>query len=192
LAFFFISLIRNLSVFIYSITNELTSSQNGRTLVHRPTQHGRDALKNQGFKGISSNHRLFIASHISYALTVNPKIFVDQIQQFWVNATVSEEDGEQQIKSMVHGKPIVVTKSTIRTHLHLNDGQGISSISTDTLFGELKNMGYEGSLSKFTFYKRLFSPHWKFLIHTIKQCISQSCCMSSYFPKVQFFENDFK
>ena len=74
---------------------------------------------------------------------------------------------------MVHGKPITVTDSTIRTHLHLDDAQGISSIPTDTLFGVLKNMGYEGSLSKFTFYKGLFSPQWKFLIHTIQQCISQ-------------------
>ena len=34
-------------------------------------------------------------------------------------------------------------------------------------------MGYGGSLDKFTFYKGLFSPQWKFLIHTIQQCISQ-------------------
>jgi len=97
-------------------------------------------------------------SHISYALTVNPKIFVEQIQQFLVNATVSEVEGEKQIKSTVHGKPIMITESIIRTHLHFDDTEGISSIPTETLFGELKNMGYEGSLSEFTFFKGLFSP----------------------------------
>ena len=107
------------------------------------------------------------ASHISYALNVNPKIFVEQIQQFWVNATVITEDREQKIKSVVHGEPIVVGESTIRTHLKLDDPQGKSSISTDTLCGELQKMGYEGSLSKLTFFKGLFSPQWKFLIHTI-------------------------
>ena len=34
-------------------------------------------------------------------------------------------------------------------------------------------MGYEGSLSKLTFYKGLFSPEWKFLIYTIQKCISK-------------------
>ena len=81
-------------------------------------------------------------SHISYALTVKPKIFVEQIQQFWVNASMNEVEGDKQIKSIVYDKPIVITEATIRTHLHLNDAEGIFSIPNDTLFGELKNMGY--------------------------------------------------
>nr|GFD34759.1 ribonuclease H-like domain, reverse transcriptase, RNA-dependent DNA polymerase [Tanacetum cinerariifolium] len=33
-------------------------------------------------------------------------------------------------------------------------------------------MGYENPSTKITFYKAFFSPQWKFLIHTILQCIS--------------------
>ncbi|GKB97364.1 hypothetical protein Tco_0983501 [Tanacetum coccineum] len=33
-------------------------------------------------------------------------------------------------------------------------------------------MGYEKILQKLTFYKAFFSPQWKFLIHTILQCLS--------------------
>ncbi|GJY95566.1 hypothetical protein Tco_0511927 [Tanacetum coccineum] len=33
-------------------------------------------------------------------------------------------------------------------------------------------MGYEKLTQKLTFYKALFSPQWKFLIHTILQCLS--------------------
>ncbi|GKD72118.1 hypothetical protein Tco_1330400 [Tanacetum coccineum] len=33
-------------------------------------------------------------------------------------------------------------------------------------------MGYEKLLQKLTFYKAFFSPQWKFLIHTILQCLS--------------------
>ena len=34
-------------------------------------------------------------------------------------------------------------------------------------------MGYEGKLNIFTFYKGLFSPQWKFLIHTVQECLSR-------------------
>ena len=112
-------------------------------------------------------------SHIACALTVKPKIFIEQIKQFWVNASINEVEREKQIKATIYGKPIVITEATIRTHLHLNDAEGIFSLPNETLFGELKNMGNEGHLDKFTFYKELFSPQWKFLIHTIQQRLSQ-------------------
>ncbi|GJW57037.1 putative ribonuclease H-like domain-containing protein [Tanacetum coccineum] len=37
---------------------------------------------------------------------------------------------------------------------------------------ELTTMGYEKLSHKLTFYKAFFSPQWKFLIHTILQCLS--------------------
>ncbi|GJZ72392.1 hypothetical protein Tco_0636243 [Tanacetum coccineum] len=40
------------------------------------------------------------------------------------------------------------------------------------LFEELARMGYEKPSQKLTFYKAFFSPQWKFLIHTITQCLS--------------------
>ncbi|GJY49460.1 hypothetical protein Tco_0439416 [Tanacetum coccineum] len=36
---------------------------------------------------------------------------------------------------------------------------------------ELERMRYENLTQKLTFYKALFSPQWKFLIHTILQCL---------------------
>ena len=33
-------------------------------------------------------------------------------------------------------------------------------------------MGYEGSLTKLSFHKPLFSPQWKYLIHTLIHCLS--------------------
>ncbi|GJT58157.1 putative ribonuclease H-like domain-containing protein [Tanacetum coccineum] len=40
------------------------------------------------------------------------------------------------------------------------------------LFEELTRMGYEKVSQKLTFYKAFFSPQWKFLIHTVLQCLS--------------------
>nr|GEY52976.1 ribonuclease H-like domain, reverse transcriptase, RNA-dependent DNA polymerase [Tanacetum cinerariifolium] len=37
---------------------------------------------------------------------------------------------------------------------------------------ELSRIGYEKPSTKLTFYKAFFSPQWKFLIHTILQCMS--------------------
>nr|GEV68557.1 hypothetical protein [Tanacetum cinerariifolium] len=42
----------------------------------------------------------------------------------------------------------------------------------DDIFTGLANMGYETMSDKLTFYKAFFSPQWKFLIHTILQCLS--------------------
>ncbi|GJY29597.1 hypothetical protein Tco_0405364 [Tanacetum coccineum] len=41
-----------------------------------------------------------------------------------------------------------------------------------TIFEQLTLMGYENLTQKLTFYKAFFSPQWKFLIHTILQCLS--------------------
>ena len=44
------------------------------------------------------------SSHIKFALTVNPKIFVDQVQEFWNNATIETVNEARQIRSTVCGK----------------------------------------------------------------------------------------
>nr|GFC30555.1 hypothetical protein [Tanacetum cinerariifolium] len=54
------------------------------------------------------------------------------------------------------GKKILITKSTVRRDLLLEDAKD----------------GYEKLSEKLTFYKAFFSPQWKFLIHTILQCLS--------------------
>ncbi|GKA57196.1 hypothetical protein Tco_0756384 [Tanacetum coccineum] len=59
-----------------------------------------------------------------------------------------------------------------RSDLNLEDAGGTDCLTTDTIFEELARMGYEKPSSKLTFYKAFFSPQWKFLIHTITQCLS--------------------
>ena len=130
------------------------------TELHFVNQHNMVAMlsKVQGSDKFHEILDFLRTSYISYALTVNPKIYVEQMEKFWVNATVDESEGGKQIKSVVCGKSIGITEANIRTHLHLNDAARISSLPNETLFGELKNMGYEGSLDKFTFYKDSSHP----------------------------------
>ncbi|GJR98272.1 hypothetical protein Tco_0270446 [Tanacetum coccineum] len=61
-------------------------------------------------------------SHIRYALTVNPTIYVSFIEQFWQTATVKiVNDGEQQITVIVDGQTIAITEASVRRHLQLVD-----------------------------------------------------------------------
>nr|GEZ61375.1 ribonuclease H-like domain, reverse transcriptase, RNA-dependent DNA polymerase [Tanacetum cinerariifolium] len=52
------------------------------------------------------------------------------------------------------------------------DADRVECLPNDEIFDELARMGYEKPPSKLTFYKVFFSVQWKFLIHTIVQCMS--------------------
>ncbi|GJR49827.1 hypothetical protein Tco_1400348 [Tanacetum coccineum] len=56
--------------------------------------------------------------------------------------------------------------------LQFADEDGIDCLPNTTIFDNLKLMGYENLSDKLTFYKSLFSHQWKFLVHTILQCLS--------------------
>nr|GEU81873.1 synaptobrevin, longin-like domain protein [Tanacetum cinerariifolium] len=84
------------------------------------------------------------ASHIRYALTINPTVNVSHIRQFWSTARIETTNEGTKILATVDAKPMTISESSIRRNLKLNDEEGISQ----------------------------FSHQWKFLIHTIMQCLS--------------------
>nr|GEX67835.1 hypothetical protein [Tanacetum cinerariifolium]GEX71540.1 hypothetical protein [Tanacetum cinerariifolium] len=69
-------------------------------------------------------------------------------------------------------KKVIITKATVREALRLDDTESIDCLPNEEIFTELSSMGYEKPSTKLTFYKAFFSLHWKFLIHTILQCMS--------------------
>ncbi|GKE11876.1 hypothetical protein Tco_1415427, partial [Tanacetum coccineum] len=86
--------------------------------------------------------------------------------------TVKTVNGEVQLQALVDGKKIIVTEASVRRDLQLNDGEGRDCLPNATIYEELTRMGYEKLSRKLTFYKAFFSSQWKFLIHTILQCLS--------------------
>nr|GEY10039.1 hypothetical protein [Tanacetum cinerariifolium] len=71
------------------------------------------------------------------------------------------------------GKPITISESLIRRNLKLNDEAEISPLPDAELFEHLALMGYNILPNqKFSFQKGQFSHQWKYLIHTIMQCLS--------------------
>ncbi|GJR56787.1 hypothetical protein Tco_1498949 [Tanacetum coccineum] len=129
--------------------------------------------KSEGSKGLHQIIDFLTSSHIKYALTENPTIYVSLIEQFWQTATASTlEDGDMGITATIDGKVKVVSEASIRRHLKLEDSDGISTLSTVEIFEQLSIMGYVSNSDSLTFQKGHFSPQWKFLIHTILHCLS--------------------
>nr|GEV88450.1 hypothetical protein [Tanacetum cinerariifolium] len=82
------------------------------------------------------------------------------------------EDGTQ-ILATVDGIHRTVTELSLSRNLKLKDEEGISSLPDTKPFENLTLMGYNISPNqKFTFQKGQFSHQWKYLIHTIMQCLS--------------------
>ncbi|GKA75403.1 ribonuclease H-like domain, reverse transcriptase, RNA-dependent DNA polymerase [Tanacetum coccineum] len=112
------------------------------------------------------------SSSINFALTISPTIYASYIEQFWNTACLKTINSEKKIHANVDGKAVVVSESSVRRDLHLNDEDGTACLTTNEIFENLALMGYEPASDKLTFYKGLFSPQWKYLIHTILHCLS--------------------
>ncbi|GKA86438.1 hypothetical protein Tco_0808149 [Tanacetum coccineum] len=111
-------------------------------------------------------------SPIRYALTVSPAIYVSYIEQFWSTTKIKTVNNEIQIHAKVDGKTIVISESSVGRDLQFNDEDGIACLINTEIFENLQLMGYENLSDRLTFYKSYFSPKWKYLIHTILQCLS--------------------
>ncbi|GJX59661.1 putative ribonuclease H-like domain-containing protein [Tanacetum coccineum] len=81
-------------------------------------------------------------------------------------------NGEVQLQALVDGKKVIITETSLRRVLKLKDAEGIECLPSADFFEQLALIGYEKPSQKLTFYKAFFSPQWKFLIHTILQCLT--------------------
>ncbi|GJT84915.1 hypothetical protein Tco_1066632 [Tanacetum coccineum] len=98
--------------------------------------------KTEGSEGFHQIVDFLNTSHIRYALTVNPTIYVSLIQQFWQTATASTLDNiEIEITAAIDGKIKIVIEAYIRRHLKLEDFDGNSNLPTTEIFKQLALMG---------------------------------------------------
>ncbi|GKB92968.1 hypothetical protein Tco_0979105, partial [Tanacetum coccineum] len=80
------------------------------------------------------------ASYVQYALTVNPTIYTTYIEQFWTSAKVKIVNGERQIQALVDKKKVIISETSIRSNLKLDDAKGTDCLPTTTIFAELERM----------------------------------------------------
>ncbi|GKA68208.1 hypothetical protein Tco_0768125 [Tanacetum coccineum] len=138
-------------------------------------------IKCEGFEQIVD---FLNVNPIKYALTVNPTIYTSCIKQFWATAKVKTVNGEVQLQALVDGKKVIITKTSVRRNLQLQDAEGIECLPNADIFEQLALMGYEKPSQKLTFYKAFFSPQWKFLIHTNLQCLSAKSTAQNEFSSI--------
>nr|GFB03881.1 hypothetical protein [Tanacetum cinerariifolium] len=127
------------------------------------------------------------AQVIQYALMVNPTIYVSCIKKFWDTASIKKVKDIVKFQALIDRKKMVITEDIIRQDIRLDDADGVECFPTEEIFVLLARMGYEKPPLKLTFYKAFFSAQWKFLIHTLVQCVSAkrtawnefSCSMAS-------------
>ncbi|GKE92354.1 hypothetical protein Tco_1573449, partial [Tanacetum coccineum] len=81
-------------------------------------------------------------SHIKYALTENPKIYVSFIQEFWQTATTSiNTDGKMELTARIDGQVKTISEASLRRHLKLEDLDGLTSLPNIEIFEQLALMG---------------------------------------------------
>ncbi|GJZ68938.1 hypothetical protein Tco_0632488 [Tanacetum coccineum] len=77
------------------------------------------------------------ANQIRYALTINPTIYTSCIQQFWATAKAKTVNGVRQTQALIDKKKLIITETSIRSDLHLEDAGGTDRLPTATIFEEL-------------------------------------------------------
>nr|GEV75466.1 hypothetical protein [Tanacetum cinerariifolium] len=83
-------------------------------------------------------------SHIRYALTHHPPIVFDSlVKQFWATTTVRTlEAGPSKIIATIDGNEVVVSESLIRTHLQLNDANGLYEFTLHDVLDGMREIGF--------------------------------------------------
>ncbi|GJW46101.1 hypothetical protein Tco_0077747 [Tanacetum coccineum] len=94
--------------------------------------------KIKGFKEIVD---FLNANPIKYALTVNPTIYCSCVKQFWDTVKTKTVNGEIQLQALVDKKKVIITESTIRSDLQLEDANGVDCLPNATIFEQLTPIG---------------------------------------------------
>ncbi|GJV79657.1 hypothetical protein Tco_1515527, partial [Tanacetum coccineum] len=60
---------------------------------------------------------------------------------FWTSAKVKTVNGERQIQALIDKKEVIISETSIRSDLRLDDTDGTDCLPTATIFAELERMG---------------------------------------------------
>ncbi|GJT55875.1 putative ribonuclease H-like domain-containing protein [Tanacetum coccineum] len=111
------------------------------------------------------------ANPIKYALTVNPTIYTSCIEQFWATTKVKIVNGEVQLQALVDGKKVIITETSVRRDLQLEDVEGIECLPNANIFEQLALMGYNNPL------RNLHSTKLSFLLNGTQEEIGEGLAM---------------
>ncbi|GJX19521.1 hypothetical protein Tco_0222198 [Tanacetum coccineum] len=110
--------------------------------------------KSKGSEGFHEIIDFLSASHIHYALTENPTIYVSFIKQFWSTTTASTRANEEvELIATIDGQVKTLNRASLKRHLKLEDNGGVTTLPNSEIFEQLALMGYVTDFDKLTFQK---------------------------------------
>nr|GEX70008.1 hypothetical protein [Tanacetum cinerariifolium] len=116
---------------------------------------GKDTIKIVAFllkptesEGFVQTADFLNANPIKYALTVNPTLYTSSIEQFWAIIKAKTVNMEGQLQALVDGKKVLITESTIRRDLQLENAEGVDCLPNVVIFKQLTLMGYMKRVGK--------------------------------------------
>ncbi|GJW30869.1 hypothetical protein Tco_0047744, partial [Tanacetum coccineum] len=80
-------------------------------------------------------------SSIHNALTVSPVVSTTFVEQFWMSAKSKITNNVRHITAKVAGKPVSISKPSIRCDLLFDDANGIDSLPNQAIFNAIQLMG---------------------------------------------------
>nr|GEV92359.1 uncharacterized mitochondrial protein AtMg00810-like [Tanacetum cinerariifolium] len=82
-------------------------------------------------------YRLMIGS-LMYLTSLRPDIMF----AFWTTAKAKTINGEVQLQVLVDGKKVIITESTVKRDLQLEDAEGVDCLPNDAIFEQLTLIGW--------------------------------------------------
>ncbi|GKA10147.1 putative ribonuclease H-like domain-containing protein [Tanacetum coccineum] len=99
------------------------------------------SVKSEGSEGFHEIIDFLTSSHIYYALTECPTLYISLFKQFWQTAALSiTKDRVHAITATIDGRDKIITESSIRRHLKLQDLEGLTSLPNVEIFKQLARM----------------------------------------------------
>ncbi|GJV18564.1 hypothetical protein Tco_1367584 [Tanacetum coccineum] len=86
-------------------------------------------------------------SSIHYALTTSPVVSTTFVEQFWMSAKSKIINNVRYITAKVAGKPVNISKASIRSDFLFDDADGIYSLHNQAIFDAIQLIGNEGDLT---------------------------------------------
>ncbi|KAK1403291.1 hypothetical protein POM88_002896 [Heracleum sosnowskyi] len=117
-------------------------------------------------------------SDIGTALTAPSKLSASQIRTFWQTGTYDDggESGSPSIIFEVQGEEFIVTPTTVRDALGLEDFNAFTTVGDFELVRMMREIGYSGPLSKIGQLKRpLLRKEWSFFFDCITRAFGKKC-----------------
>ncbi|GJX49900.1 putative ribonuclease H-like domain-containing protein [Tanacetum coccineum] len=93
-----------------------------------------EAFSDSDYAGVSLDRKSTTGVRSNFALTISPTIYASCIEQFWNTACLKTINSEKKIHANVDGKAMVVSESSVRRDLYLNDEDGTACLTTNEIF----------------------------------------------------------